>query len=505
MKQIYLNEYNLSMGNTVYLPLATGMLRSYAETFPYILDQYEFAPFIYRIDTPENILKQYDNPSVAAFSVSMWNYNLSLEVAKRIKKKWPLCLIVFGGPSVPDKATYPIDKIIKGEGESQFVGLLLGQNTPKQALLDVYPSPYTAGLFDGLINETTQFQAIVETNRGCGNLCSYCYWGHGGLDKKYRFFTLDYIRDVARWIGRNKIKYVFCADSNFGIFPRDVEIAKIFAETKAHYGYPEKFRVCYGKTESDSIFQAAQVLHNADLAKAVTLSRQSTNPVVLSNINRTNIKNSTFEALQHKYTSFGIPTYSELILGLPGETFESFKEGVLSSLKHSQNNNLFIYHCSVLPNTQLADKEYQKKFGIKTVRLPMAETHCEVRPDNYVKEYEEIIIETNTMSREEWVLLTAWSWEIQLKYSLGYNERIGTPISNLFLDIANDILRGIPRSRVIPEAGNIYWEPEEYAFLLLHKKNIPDLKQFAKENILYGRKSVKKTPEKRNVHCLHSP
>jgi putative methyltransferase len=69
---------------------------------------------------------------------------------------------------------------------------------------------------------------------------------------------------------------VFCADSNFGMFKRDIEIAGIYAETKAKYGFPEKFRVCYGKGAMDSIFKTVDVLHKAGLAKAVTLSKQST-------------------------------------------------------------------------------------------------------------------------------------------------------------------------------------------------------------------------------------
>ena len=90
-----------------------------------------------------------------------------------------------------------------------------------------FPSPYLTGQFDYLLNDGTNYQAIIETNRGCHSGCHYCYWGN---KKKYEFFDMQRIKDEAEWIGRNKIKYVFCADSNFGIFDRDIEIAQIYAD-----------------------------------------------------------------------------------------------------------------------------------------------------------------------------------------------------------------------------------------------------------------------------------
>lgn len=482
--RIYLNEYNLNMRGAMYLPLASGMIRAYAETFPEIKKKYEFMPFIFKIDIPDNIMKLYDKPDIAAFSVSLWNYNLSLEIARRIKVKYPKCIIIFGGPSVPKEAGFPIDIIIKGEGESQFVSFLLKKDIKKKEDLSHYPSPYTTGLFDYLLKYDIKFQAIIETNRGCPNFCSYCYWGHGGLDKKYRYFSIEYIKDVATWIGKNKIEYVFCADSNFGIFQRDLEIANIFVDIKNKYSYPDKFRVCYGKNAS--VFPVAKTLHDAGLAKAVTLSRQSTNEEVLKNINRVNISDKVFDILQDKYRDANIRTYSELILGLPGETVTSFVEGVNQSLKHHKNNNLFIYHCTVLPNTQLADKDYQKKFGIKTSKIPITETHCRARYKDSVIEYENIIVETNTMTMREWIKLAAWAWTIQLEYSLGYKSTIPNYILEFFVNTAIGVTEGRPRCMIFPGTRNIYWEPEEYALLLL-SKNITT----TSNKILHGRKRSK--------------
>ena len=128
--KVYFNEFNVPMGNVAYLPFASGLLCAYARTSDQITSHYEFAPFIFHRDTPEGILKKYENPSVAAFSTCMWNEQLNLRVAKEIKIRYPECLIIFGGPQVPFNPTgyfkrYPfIDISVRGEGEKAFLEIL---------------------------------------------------------------------------------------------------------------------------------------------------------------------------------------------------------------------------------------------------------------------------------------------------------------------------------------------------------------------------------------------
>jgi hypothetical protein len=75
MKNIYFNEYNLLMGSggIVYLPFVSGILSSYLKTSRKIVEKYRVMPFIFVPNTVENILREYNNPNVACFSISMWN------------------------------------------------------------------------------------------------------------------------------------------------------------------------------------------------------------------------------------------------------------------------------------------------------------------------------------------------------------------------------------------------------------------------------------------------
>lgn len=534
-REVYLNEYNIPMDNTIFLPLVSGLLQAYAQTKPVIRENYEFMPFIFIRDHPERILSRYQNPSVAAFSASMWNINLSLAVAQRVKEKFPRCLIVFGGPQMPHEATDLIklcpfmDITARGEGERIFADLLVrfldtgdftdipgisyrdGGNIirndkeyPLAEDLAILPSPYLEGLFDQLLASGMNFQAIVETNRGCPFLCSFCFWSQGS--KRYRFYSLDRVRRVIDWCGVNKIRYVFCADSNFGMIKRDLEIANYVVETKAKYGFPEKFRACYGKNAEENIFRIGKLLTEHQLIKGISIARQSNNPQTLKNIRRKNIKMSVYNNLQKRYSKDNIPTYTELILGLPGETYESFLRGIEEVLEATPKSQLFIYPLQVYPNTELADPHYQQRFGIKTVRLPLNEVHASIRMPGEVMEYEELVVSTTTMPVDDWKRAVVVSWVVQLlhglklgfyiltylfgRYHIKYtdfyqyiallkaNGEIFKDEVQRFYRLSDSILQGKAHGQVMPDFGPIYWEPEEASYLHIATKKEAFYREF---------------------------
>ena len=479
-KAVYFNEYNILMGgNTTYLPLVSGILRSYAEESTKILDSYSFQKFIFHVDSVENIIAQYTvQPFLAAFSLLMWNEQLSLTVAREIKKKYPECIIVFGGASVPHNAVNFMNKFnfvdvcIRGEGEESFTDLLeyLVDNKPLNNLpglvfrnkngkvcnnegerpnnrdLDIYPSPYLMGVFDEVIKDNSHFdfQAIIETNRGCPFQCTYCYWGKGGLSRKYRFHSLERVRDEIVWMGKNKIGYVFNADSNFGMHRRDIEIAKYLVDTKKEFGFPEKFRTCYGKNTDDKIFKVAKLLRDNNLEKGITVSYQSFDSQVQVNIKRKNIKISSAHNLQSRFNKENVPVYTELILGLPGESVETWKFGIDKIFESGLKNQLFVYICQVYPNTELDDSNYREEFGVITKSIELNEIHGLIRSQKYVTEYENIIVQTNSMPIADWKKMLKFSWIVMLFQGL----KIGFFITRYLNDILNinkiSCLRSIP-------------------------------------------------------------
>ena len=529
-RRVYFNEFNILMGTSTYLPLVSGLLRAHAENSPIVQDVYTFAPYLFHLGPLDDVLKQYNAPAVAAFSLSMWNEQLSLRVAKAVKERFPECLIVFGGAQVPhDARCYMsehdfVDIAVRGEGEESFTDILERfadggsyegipgttwrtedgelrlnpEERPFNRDLDVYPSPYLNGLYDDLMatRQDLTFQAIIETNRGCPFKCTFCYWGKGGLSRKYRYHSLERVKAEIEWMGQRGIRYVFNADSNFGMHRRDMEIAEFLVETKKRYGAPEKFRTCYGKNTDEKIYAIGNLFRANDMEKGITISYQSYDDIVQTNIKRDNIKLSSAEELQRKFNEQDIPIYTELILGLPGETPASWFNGVDRILESGLKNQLFIYICQVFPNTELGDPAYQKRFGVRTRRIEINEIHARLRDPSWVPEYEDIVIQTDSMTTEEWRRMLIFSWVTMLFHSLkvgfflcGYlHRRHGIAYSDFLSHIADGrfcqsacpiltreteifagkteaLLAGHGRGCEFPEYGNIYWDEEEASFL----------------------------------------
>lgn len=531
-KLVYLNEFNVRMGHTTYFPFVSGILHSYAVTKPAIAANYAFAPYVFYMDDLPSVLRQYDRrPDVAAFSVSMWNEQLSLQVASGIKARWPDALVVFGGPQVPhDPGEYMkrfpfIDVAIRAEGEEAFAATLerfldsadfrdipnVSFRSPRgsgevarnsQSLefdrsLDDYPSPYLEDRYGYMMREyrDIEFQAIIETNRGCPFLCTFCYWGRGGTTRRYRYHELDRVFAEIDWAGRNGIRYMFNADSNFGMHRRDREIAEFLVATKKKYGFPEKFRTCWGKNTDQAILEIAALLHAHDMEKGVTLARQTNTKLALANIKRGNIKLETYENLQHQLNDMRIPVYTEMILGMPGETYETWKAGLEQLLQASLKNQIFVYQCEVYPNTEMGEPEYQARHGIRTRRIELREIHGSIRDAAWVREYQDIVVETGSMPLADWRRMTRLSTVTMLLHSmkLGFfvmsyiADRFGlaymdfveylaearfpgpAPVLRRELDqidaYADTLLDGGGRGVELPEFGPIYWDIEEACFL----------------------------------------
>jgi putative methyltransferase len=536
-KRLYFNEYNVRMGGFSYLPLVSGLLRAYAETVPEIKDHYEFMPFIYAMDLADRILAQYtEPPDVACFSSVMWNEQLNYHIAARVKAAYPNALIVFGGPNVPMPPQHSIenwmrahrfvDVAVRAEGEEPFVDVLMraldsrgfsgipgvafrnrdgtlafdASDRPFKRSMEEYPSPYLEGLYDGLLEwgdrNGHQFQAIIETNRGCPFPCTFCYWGRGGLSRRYRYRDMDKVRAEIDWMGRHGIRYVFNADSNFGMAERDQEIAEFIVATKQRYGFPEKFRTCFGKNTDARIFKIGALFHANQLEKGITLARQSNDLTTLKNIRRSNIKMATYVNLQEQFNDRDIPVYGELILALPGETKETWRRGVDELLEAGTRNQLFIYLCQVLPNTEMAEDGYRERFGIQTRVIQLAEIHGQERPRDFVQEFEEIIVHTNSMPLEDWKEALRFSYVLMLFHSLKiayyvmillldrFNLKMsefvqfvaerrfsaGADMMTAELDFYDDLIarmlnRGNHRGTILPDYGDIYWDVEEASFL----------------------------------------
>ncbi len=568
MKNIYFVQVDVSASSgtqNAYLPYTAGILVASAFKSEIVKSEYSFKEFIFLREDINAVLERLENPSLVGFSSYCWSTEYNKLLAEAIKKKYPDCLIVFGGHDIPDSFDFLesydfIDVLCHGEGEDTIRGLLeayalnksfecvnnisyrkvdggyMRTETKLQSTLD-YPSPYLEGWFDDIVaaHPEITFNAILETSRGCPNQCAYCDWGL--LKSKTRLFPLDRVKAEIQWMSEHKIAFVWGADANFGLFKRDLDIANELAKAKEETGYPERMRMNYAKNNFENVFEIVKIFKRCEFDRiGATLSFQSMSPEVLKNIGRKNTSLDFYKDLLTVYNKSNMKTYSELILGLPGETYESFIEGVGKLFEIGQHFVFEVYGCILLPNAVMGQKDYIERFGIKTVRSEIIRPHFNDAAFS-VPEYNNIIVETNTMSREMWVRATVFYYMAKALHGNGlirafavylHNE-MGVPyekfydgaldyfennrdlfISKLYFDIkrhADELSLGITNRKLIFEpCGDIVWDDHEYVVLnvlanldAFYNEIVPYLRKYnisddVFEDLLNYQKNIVRTP-----------
>ena len=466
-KKLYFVEVDSVYSNfekKLKLPYSTGLIWSYCLQNQEIKNNYELANWICYRDDIDVVFDKIENPSIVGFSCFTWNWKFNKILAQKIKDKYPNCLIVFGGKEPPNeqwlvqnpgwyKDYSYLDIIIHGEGEITFEEILLETlkdkpsytgvagcslitnnghltNLPRQRLVDLSetPSPYLSGIFDEIYEKYKKegfiFSAVLETSRGCPYSCTYCEIGDSYFTK-VKQQPLQQVFDEIEWIGSRGIDYIDDANSNFGLYyERDMEIAKWLVYCNEKYGNPKTWKVDWAKSKAEKLFNIAKVLHSVGLHRGMTLALQSMNEPTLKSIKRKNlVDDSDMKRITKLYEDAGISTYVEIILGLPDETLESFKQGLCKILELGEHNYAGMYVLVALRNTPFGDKNYIKKHGIKTKRI-LAPIARWVEPPDKIYEEVDLVIEHNKLTTPEWVEMYLFSWLVSACHHMGFTQYI---------------------------------------------------------------------------------
>ncbi len=540
-------QINNGFSGQYYLPYSVGLLYAFILKNSHRPEKYDFNNIIYKRHSLDYSVNHLKDREIILFSAYVWNEKISLAIAKKLKNEDPKKFIIFGGPSVPDnkygkaekflRDNNFIDVIVHQEGERSILKILDEypnnnlDNTPNISYLDkennycnvpnlprlkdfeTVPSPYLTGIFDKIVkdNPNEKWLASWETNRGCPFSCTYCDWGSATNSKVSRMH-LDRVYAELDWFSKNKVEFIFCCDANFGMLPRDYDIALRAAENKKKYGYPHVLSVQNTKNARERAYRVQKLLADSGLSKGVTLAMQSVDMHTLKSIKRDNISIEDYQELQKRFTADGIPTYTEFILGLPGDTYESFAGGVSDVIQSGQHNRIQFNNLSILPNAEMADDPNMARDQLKVVECPIVNVHgsLDEAPEDNINESQKLVISSRSLPFNDWKKTRIYASVAEFLY---FNKILQIPLlvlnklenvsfkilfehfmqikkSNIinkinqsFEEHANSISHG--KSEFLYKEGflDIYWPPGEFEYIkLVIEKNLKTFYDEIKEN-----------------------
>src|SRR5690606_30170861 len=85
------------------------------------------------------------------------------------------------------------------------------------------------------------------------------------------------------------------------------------------------------KNSHERVFHIYEMLFNAGLHTQFVIALQTLDKSILRNIARENIKVSDYEELLYRFRERNMPVASEFMLGLPGQTYQSFMDDMQQS------------------------------------------------------------------------------------------------------------------------------------------------------------------------------
>jgi radical SAM superfamily enzyme YgiQ (UPF0313 family) len=442
------------------IPQAIGGIATFLET------RLDLAEPVRLFKYPEVLAAALETefPDIIGFSNYVWNSNLSLAFASRMKELSPDVIVVFGGPHYPivaqeqekyirDHAEF--DFYIVKEGEVAFANLVLAlvaAGFDKEAVkaldlasvhsidgrggahltgaverlrdLTEIPSPYVLGRLDEFFDG--KLLPIIQTNRGCPFSCTFCVEGISYYNKIYRngrekvAAEVDYIGRKMQALrakgGRNDL---FVADSNFGMYKDDIETCREIAKAQDSYGWPEYINVATGKNQKARVLESARLVRGAIRLSG---SVQSLDETVLKNVKRDNIAADQLMKLALEAAEVDANSYSEVILGLPGDSREAHCR-TLRTVIDAGFQKVIPYTMMMLPGSEMCTEESKQKYqmALRFRVLPRCFGHFDICGERVVSaEIEEVCVATASLPYADYLDCR----KLHLMISIFYNDAV---------------------------------------------------------------------------------
>ena len=433
---------------------------------------------------PQKLISEIKSnpPDAIALSNYCWNSRLSLRILRLAKEKKPDILTIMGGPHVRLdqiglysflKENLFIDAYIPFEGEVPFVSLIgkclekksnnikaLGNiqgiffniddykfkrvNYHKlkgnQSLhpINKYTSPYLNGMLDEFLDDP-QISPLLESNRGCPYLCTFCAWGIGSGNKLIKKNLDLFLKEMWYAGKRSKADIWFLTDGNFGILKDDVIIAKNFIEISNKYGNLKQVHFNTAKRQPERVYEISNML--GELSQ-VNIAVQSFDPEVVKKIKRKNLDYSEISNLLTRHQEKGRTVTTDLLVPNSGETLTSHLNSIRTFFDLGFDN-VATQIIRILPGTEMESDENREKYGVKTKWRTMDAGYGEYE-NEFIFEADENIMGTKDLSVDEMHSIKKVHFLVNLFWGIG----VGKPLLQLVknnrinpLDVIMDIIK----------------------------------------------------------------
>lgn len=278
----------------------------------------------------ESIVAQ--GPKILGLGVYIWNVRILTEAVALLKRVRPDLMIVLGGPEVSHEAEGQeivrlSDFVIQGEADLEFPKLcasLLQGRRPLMKIIQAQPPHFTELKlpYPLYTQEDIAHRVLyVEASRGCPFTCEFCL---SSLDIPVRAAPLEpFLEEMERLLERGTRQFKF-VDRTFNLNTRvGGTILRFFLDRMK----PDLF--LHFEMIPDRLPEELRALIQQFPAGSLQfeVGIQSFNPEVQGLISRRQDNDKTRDNLRWLRDNTSVHLHADLIIGLPGETLESFGEG----------------------------------------------------------------------------------------------------------------------------------------------------------------------------------
>lgn len=271
-------------------------------------------------------------PRIVGLGVYIWNVSLTTAVVAALKRLRPDLTVIIGGPEVSFEVEQQeivrlADHVITGEADLKFAEVcrrLLNGTPPREKVLaaDLPDVNQLVLPYDLYTDEDIAHRVIyVEASRGCPFTCEFCL---SSLDVPVRQFPLPALLDsLQRLLDRGVRQFKF-VDRTFNL---NLNVSKTILEfflERLRTGLFVHFEMIPDRLPT-ALQEIVAKFPPATLQFEVGI--QTFNPAVGELISRRQDSDRLADNFRFLRGRTGVHIHADLIVGLPGESLESFADG----------------------------------------------------------------------------------------------------------------------------------------------------------------------------------